>query len=54
MAKTKTIKVLATVNILGLSPGEQVEIDRWPIVDTYLAKGLLMELQPVKGKRTRS
>lgn len=50
----KTIKVQALANVLGLRPGEQVEMDRLPVVDDYLAAGLLVELRKVRKRRGKN
>lgn len=46
----QTVKVLALVNTLGLYPGDQVEIDREPVVEELLRAGLLVELRLRHGQ----
>lgn len=40
------VKVRATVTILGLSPGEEVEIELTELVRSLLRAGLLVALVP--------
>jgi hypothetical protein len=40
-----TVKVRAMVNVLGLDPNEEVEIERTSAVEEALRYGLLVELR---------
>lgn len=43
------VKVRATVNVLGLKPGQEAEIDMTEVTRNLLRSGLFQLLRPING-----